>query len=156
MNAADATRLLADYADALDEWRLEDWAAMFTDAGRYDIVPRENLDGLGDDDRPMALMSCPDRRYIDDRVKAIRNATLYGPQRYRHLFGTIVASEQSEGRSFVRANYAVYRTIDSGESDLFSVGRVEAVVVDGPPPQFDSLRIVCDTSLISGYLVLPL
>ena len=156
MNIAEATRLLAEYADALDEWRLEDWAAMFTDDGSYEIVPRENLDGLDHGGRPMALMSCPDRRFIDDRVKAIRNATLYGPQRYRHLFGTIVVTEPASGRSAVRANYAVYRTVESGESDLFSVGRIEAMVVDGRPPQFASLRVVCDTSLISGYLVLPL
>jgi anthranilate 1,2-dioxygenase small subunit len=156
VNTDDAVRLLARYADALDDWRLEDWAELFAENGSYEIVPRENLDGLEEGDRAMPLLSCPDRRYIDDRVKAIRNATLYGPQRYRHLFGPVVADELDSGVTVVRTNYSVYRTVLSGETDLFSVGRVEAVVVDGPPPLFASMRIVCDTSLVSGYLVLPL
>jgi anthranilate 1,2-dioxygenase small subunit len=156
VNTDDAARLLARYADTLDDWRLEDWADLFADDGTYEIVPRENLDGLGDGERALALVSCPDRRFIDDRVKAIRNATLYGPQRYRHLYGTVVADELGDGRTALRASYAVYRTLLSGESDLFSVGTVEAVVDDGPPPRFSSMRVVCDTSLVAGYLVLPL
>jgi anthranilate 1,2-dioxygenase small subunit len=156
MNLQETTRLLATYADALDEWRLEDWAGLFTDDGSYEIVPSENLVEAAPGARPLALVSCPDRRFIDDRVTAIRNATLYGPQRYRHLFGTIVSDELDSKRTAVRANYAVYRTLLSGETDLFSVGRVEAVVADGPPARFSSLRVICDTYLISGYLVLPL
>ena len=115
MNEHDATRLLAAYADALDDWRLEDWADLFADDGSYEIVPRENLDGLAAGQRPLAMVFCPDRRYIDDRVKAIRNATLYGPQQYRHLFGTVVADDLGAGTTSLRANYAVYRTTLSGE-----------------------------------------
>jgi anthranilate 1,2-dioxygenase small subunit len=156
MNDADATRLLLRYADALDEWRLEDWADLFAADGRYEIIPRENLCGLPPGRDPMALMYCPDRRFIDDRVAAIRKATLYGPHRYRHVYGPVVAEPRGDGTTAVRTNYAVYRIVPSGETDVFSVGTVEAVASDSPAPRLRSVRIVCDTALISGYLVLPL
>jgi len=151
----DAVRMLARYADALHEWRLEDWADFFTEEARYEIVPRENLERLGEGVTPLGIISCPDRRFIDDRVKAIRKATVYGPQVYRHLFGNVVVDELGAGRTAVRANYAVYRTTPPGEAELFSVGGLEATVVDGDPARFASLRFICD-GLVPGYLVLPL
>ncbi|WP_434384641.1 aromatic-ring-hydroxylating dioxygenase subunit beta [Melittangium boletus] len=150
--------LLYRYAEALDDGALEDWPALFTDAGEYRLIPRENhAHGL-----PVCLMQCVGRGMMEDRVVAIREASVFSPHVCRHLYTNVrVAPDPEDGDAGVdawlaRANYAVYRTMGDGESQLLSVGRVLARVRLEPVPCFTRMDVVYETFRIPGLLVYPL
>lgn len=59
------------------------------------------------------------------------------------------------GSALLRCNYALYRTDQEGVSDCFSVGRVEATVVEEEGAlRFARMRVVYDTATVPGLLVL--
>ena len=81
--SARLTRLNAEYARALDDYRLEDWPAFFTDPCLYSITSADNhRQGL-----PAGLMYADSRGMLQDRVAALREANIYERQSYRHLMG---------------------------------------------------------------------
>ena len=75
--------LLADYAEAIDDWQIERWPDFFTEDGVYQIISRESFDaGL-----PIGILYCEGRGMMHDRVQALRTANIYEPHNYRHLLG---------------------------------------------------------------------
>lgn len=144
--------LLYRYAEALDDGELERWPALFLEGGQYRLIPRENHQrGL-----PVSLILCTSRAMMEDRVVAIRKACVYTPHVCRHLHTNVRVGEVEEGRVEARANYAVYRTTEDGETVLLSVGHVEARVALEPEPRFERMDVVYETFRIPGLLVYPI
>lgn len=110
--------LMAEYAWRLDNDRLEEWAELFTEDARYEIVPRDNhVRGL-----PLALISCRNRAMLRDRILALRVANEYNIHQDRHIIGPArVMSEQEDGLR-IEANYVVVQTDSGGHSKVFSAG----------------------------------
>jgi anthranilate 1,2-dioxygenase small subunit len=149
--------LLHAYVQCIDDDRLEEWPAFFTENCVYRIVPRENVEqGL-----PIALMSCDSRGMLQDRVVAHRKANLFAPHVYRHLVSAIRVTSQNDGIVTVRSNYAVFRTsldpVHYGTTEVYSVGeyRDKVVFVDGAA-RFQERIVIVDTSRIQSLLVTPL
>ncbi|WP_095982792.1 aromatic-ring-hydroxylating dioxygenase subunit beta [Melittangium boletus] len=146
--------LLYRYAEALDDGGFADWPGFFTEEAEYRLIPRENhARGL-----PASLMLCTGRGMMEDRVVAIREACVFSPHVCRHLYTNVRVAEggDADGRLDVRANYAVYRTTEDGETVLLSVGRVLAGVVLEPEPRFTRMDVVYETFRIPGLLVYPI
>lgn len=144
--------LLYRYAEALDDGELERWPALFLESGQYRLIPRENHQrGL-----PVSLILCTSRAMMEDRVVAIRKACVYTPHVCRHLHTNVRVGEVEAGRVEARANYAVYRTTEDGETVLLSVGHVEARVALEPEPRFERMDVVYETFRIPGLLVYPI
>ncbi|HEX8701945.1 MAG TPA: aromatic-ring-hydroxylating dioxygenase subunit beta [Myxococcaceae bacterium] len=144
--------LLYRYALVLDNGPLEHWPRSFTEDGRYRLIPRENFaQGL-----PAALMLCTSRAMMEDRVTAIEKASVFTPHTIRHLYTNVLVDEAQAGRAVARANYAVYRSVQSGETDLLSVGWLEARVRLEPTPLFESMDVIYETCRIPGLVVYPL
>jgi len=144
--------LLYRYAEALDDGELERWPALFLESGQYRLIPRENHQrGL-----PVSLILCTSRAMMEDRVVAIRKACVYTPHVCRHLYTNVRVGAEAEGQVETRANYAVYRTTEDGETVLLSVGRVLARVELGPEPCFERMDVVYETFRIPGLLVYPI
>jgi len=143
--------LLYRYAEALDDGELEQWPETFIESGQYRLIPRENHQRS----LPVCLILCTSRAMMEDRVVAIRKACVYTPHVCRHLY-TNVRVGVEEGRVETRANYAVYRTTEDGETVLLSVGRVMARVVLEPQPRFERMDVVYETFRIPGLLVYPI
>ena len=140
------------YAEALDDGELERWPALFLESGQYRLIPRENHQrGL-----PVSLILCTSRAMMEDRVVAIREACVYTPHVCRHLYTNVRVGAEEGGRVETRANYAVYRTTEEGETVLLSVGRVLARVVLEPEPRFERMDVVYETFRIPGLLVYPI
>ena len=71
----DLEELYAAYVGCLDEERFEEWPEFFTDDAIYRIIPRENFEhGL-----PIAILHCESKGYLQDRVVAIRQTSVYAP-----------------------------------------------------------------------------
>ena len=141
--------LYAEYADALDEDRLDDWLTLFTDDCLYQAIARENYDrGL-----PLATMRCESRGMLADRVTAIRSTSMYAPRTLRHLIDT--PRVRDGGR--VEANFVVMQTLVGEPTTLFSAGRYHDVVVESAAGLLFSQKIaVYDSALVPNSLIYPL
>jgi 3-phenylpropionate/cinnamic acid dioxygenase small subunit len=75
--------LNARYAQTIDDGRLEDWPAFFTETARYVVTTAENFErGL-----PLGIIYATSRAMLRDRVRSLREANVYEAQRYRHIVG---------------------------------------------------------------------
>jgi anthranilate 1,2-dioxygenase small subunit len=147
------TALIAEYAMAIDEDRLEDWVELFTEDCDYRIVTRENVDqGL-----PNVLMWCDNKDMLRDRVESYRHVNVYNPHYDRHVLGPLRFISEKDGTWTFDVSYSLFQTTLEGESRLFSVGRyrVEAEV-NGGRALLKSVTVVADTGQVPSLLATPI
>ena len=145
--------LMAEYAMALDEDRLEDWVELFDEDCDYRIVTRENVEqGLAN-----VLMWCDNKNMLRDRVESYRNVNLYNLHYDRHVIGPLRLTDKKESLFCFEAGYSLFQTSLEGESRLFSVGRyrVEARV-EGNLAKLKSVTVIADTGLVPSLLATPI
>ena len=134
------------YAQALDDWRLDDWPGFFVDNGRYIIHPRENRDrGLEG-----YWIYCDSKRMMLDRVLSLKEVNLYNLHYDRHAISNVLVEEADSDVYIARSNYSVVQTNTTGKSAMFSVGEYfdQVVFVDGEP-KFKEKIVVPDTFTVS-------
>ena len=148
-----AEELLAEYAQRIDDDRLEEWLDLFTEDARYEVIPRENVE----QDLPASLMLCTNKRMLRDRVTALRSANEYNLHYDRHLVGSIRVLPYREAEWRLHAAYAVYQTTLEGVSRLFSVGCYrDQVRMEGGRLMFSEKKVVVDTFSVPTLLAIPL
>ena len=148
------TDLMAEYAAAIDEDRLEDWVELFAEDCDYRIVTRENVEqGL-----PNVLMWCDNKDMLRDRVESYRHVNEYNLHWDRHVVGPLrYIAQQGRLWSF-EASYSLFQTELEGASRLFSVGRyrMEAAVDEAGLARLKSVLVVADTGLVLSLLATPI
>lgn len=146
--------LNADYAAAIDDNRLEDWPAFFTEQCFYRITTAQNYArGL-----PAGLVYADTRQMLADRVLSLRQANIYERQSYRHIISMPrIEGESSQGVTKVRTSFVVLRIMRTGETDVFVSGNFldEVVHVDGKL-LLQRRDVICDSQRIDTLLALPL
>ena len=147
------SRLCADYARAIDDDRLEDWPAFFTDPCLYVITSSENhRRGL-----PAGLVYADSQGMLADRVAALREANIYERQTYRHLLGLPALLDESDGAVRAETPFLVVRIMRDGTMDLFATGRYLDVLVDSAGGlRLRERLVVCDSSRIDTLLAIPI
>ena len=146
--------LLHEWARAIDEDRVEDAAALFTEDGEYKVASRFNLDrGL-----PLAVIHCKSAAQLRDRISSMRVANLYEKHHYRHLVSGVQIVGETGGEYEVRANYAVIRTIEhDGAMSVYSCGQYrDVVVMASGAPKFRRRYVIFDSRAIDTLLVIPI
>src|ERR1700756_2184806 len=145
--------LNARYAEAIDEGRLKEGRAFFTEDGRYRITTAENVEqGL-----PLSIVYATSRAMLRDRVKALREANIYEAQRYRHLLGPARIEHGADGTLHARTSFMVARIMHTGETTLFATGTYrDRVVVDGAHARFAERTVILDSRQIDTLLAIPL
>ena len=146
-------RLLRDYCHALDDGEVDRWSSFFQDDATYQITTRENLaNGY-----PLGIVLCEGRGMMDDRIKALKTANIFESHTYCHITGPLDVTEQMEDRWSVRSNFAVYRTMYTGEVTLFATGKyLDVVDTSGAQASFAERVVVVDSRRIDTLLVYPL
>lgn len=141
------------YIQSIDEDKLEEWPDLFTEAGLYKIVTRENFDqGL-----PLAVMECRSRGMMQDRVTGLRRINFYEPQRYLHQISGLAIEAVDDHRVKCRSNYLVIRTTGDGAMTLYSAGvYLDKVVLIGDGAKFEERIVIPDSRRIETLLVIPL
>ena len=148
--------LYADYADLLDDDRLEDWLDLFVADATYRAVARENwVRGL-----PLSTMWCESRAMLADRVNAIRSLSMYVPRVQRRVVGrlrTTPAGDARQGWS-VSASWLVAETLAGEPTTLFASGRYHDRVVEAADGslRFAEKVAVYDSDLVPTSLIYPL
>jgi 3-phenylpropionate/cinnamic acid dioxygenase small subunit len=145
--------LYADYVACLDDGELERWPEFFTDECLYKIVPRENFDrGL-----PLALMLCESKGMCQDRVEALRRASVYAPRALRHLVGNIRIVAEDPAGIRVQANYLVLQTLTDEPTQVFNAGKyVDRLVRNAGRLKFKEKLCIFDSVIVPGSLVYPI
>ncbi|MEN9769058.1 MAG: hypothetical protein RLZZ180_688 [Pseudomonadota bacterium] len=145
--------LLRDYCHALDDGDVDRWSGFFQDQATYQITTRENL-ARG---YPLGIMLCEGRGMMRDRIKALQTANIFESHTYCHLWGAPDVRPEIEGRWSVRSNFAVYRTMYSGEQSLFATGKyLDVVDTTGAQALFAERIVVIDSRQVDTLLVYPL
>jgi len=150
--SARLTQLNAEYARALDDDRLEDWPAFFTDPCLYSITSVDNhRHGL-----PAGLMYADSRGMLQDRVAALREANVYERQSYRHLVGLPAILGEKDGGLLTETPFLVVRIMRDGRMDLFATGRYLDLLAEDSGLKLRERIVVCDSSRIDTLLAIPL
>jgi anthranilate 1,2-dioxygenase small subunit len=145
--------LYAAYATCLDSDALEAWPDFFTEDCHYRITSAENYEaGL-----PLGLIYATSRGMLKDRVRALREANIYEPQRYRHLIsGIVIAKDEGEAVN-AEASFLVVRTMQDGAMIVFAAGRyIDRAVRAAGGWQFAQKLVVLDSRRIDTLLAIPL
>lgn len=144
---------MAEYAMALDENRLEDWAELFDESCDYKVVTRENVE----QNLPNVLMWCDNKSMLRDRVESYRQVNLYNLHYDRHVLGPLRFLKNENSLWTFDVSYSLFQTELEGASRLFSVGRyrVEAVT-DGDAARLKSVLVIADTGLVPSLLATPI
>ena len=147
--------LLARYAHALDDDRLEEWPDFFVETGCYRVTTAENhARGL-----PVSLIYADSRAMLRDRVSALRHANIYEAQRYRHVIASTLVERQAAQVVRAVSSFQVLRIMHSGETALFASGRyLDRIRLTGEDgrPQFEEKAVVCDSRRFDTLLAIPL
>jgi 3-phenylpropionate/cinnamic acid dioxygenase small subunit len=102
-------------------------------------------------------MLCEGRGMMHDRIKALQTANIFESHTYCHLWGAPDVRPEIEGRWSVRSNFAVYRTMYSGEQSLFATGKyLDVVDTTGAQALFAERIVVIDSRQVDTLLVYPL
>jgi anthranilate 1,2-dioxygenase small subunit len=145
--------LYAEYAQTIDDDRLEDWPGLFVDSAKYRITTRENHSN----DLSLAMMYCAGRGMMSDRISALRLANIFEPHAYCHLISCVRVLDCTSDEIRARANFAVIRTMQEGDQTIFACGRTfdRIVEVDGRLLFKDRL-VILDSRQVDTLLVIPI
>lgn len=145
--------LLARYAHALDDDRLEEWPDFFVEQGCYRITTAENIERK----LPLPIVYADSRAMLRDRVSALRHANIYEAQRYRHTVSSTLVERIDAHSARATSNFQVVRIMHTGESMLFAGGRyLDRIRLDGKDQRFEEKIVVLDSRSIDTLLAIPL
>jgi anthranilate 1,2-dioxygenase small subunit len=147
------SRLNADYARAIDDDRLEEWPAFFTDPCLYTITSADNhRRGM-----PVGVIYADSNGMLKDRVAALREANVFERQSYRHVVGLPAILGERDGAVRAETPFLVVRIMRDGTMALFATGRyLDALVEEAGALRFRERVVVCDSSRIDTLLAIPL
>jgi len=145
--------LIGEYAECIDEDRLEAWPDLFADPCRYLLTSRANhAAGL-----PQGVMYAASRGMLLDRVFAIRRANIFEPHRYRHVVGPIRLKAVEGNVAVVHSNFIAARIMHDGATTLFATGRyLDRIDIAATPYRFSERIVVLDSDKIDTLLAIPL
>ncbi len=144
--------LLAQYAHAIDDDRLEEWSSFFTADCVYKITSRENFDR----NLPVSLVYCNGTGMLDDRVSALRTANIFEPHTYCHMIGALELLRAHNGEYETRANFTILRTMAEGALSIFLCGKyLDTIAETQDGLKFRRRTIVLESRRIDTLLVIP-
>lgn len=132
---AEVARFLYREAALLDDWKLDEWAALFTEDATYIIPTNDTPDG--DPDRDLMIVD-DDHERIMARVKRLKSRHAhreYPASRTRHHVTNVLVERDPGGALRATAAFTVWR-FRNDRGDWY-VGRYDYVLVSGD----DGLRI---------------
>ena len=145
--------LNAQYARSLDDDRLEEWPEFFVEDCLYKVTSAGNLKhGM-----QAGLIYADSRNMLRDRVSALREASIYERQSYRHIVGLPALLKTQSAEEHCETPFIVIRIMRDGKMEIFATGRyLDRLVEEGGTLKFRERLVVCDSSRFDTLLAIPL
>lgn len=137
-------------AALLNEWRLEEWVALFAEEGTY-LVPNVAGDPYASPDSTLYLIA-DDHYHLVERVKRLGKKTAHAEQprsATRRLVSNVRILARSVEEVRVEASFVTYR-VNQGVTDIY-FGRHEYVLVE----RGDALRILEKRTILDTGALRP-
>jgi 3-phenylpropionate/cinnamic acid dioxygenase small subunit len=144
--------LFDDYYTVLDDVRLDDWPAFFTEDCLYRVIPRENYEA----GYSLCTIQAESRGMLIDRVMGLTRTQMYAPRYYRRFPGPlrIVSRDGNDVRT--RHNLLVVQTLIDKQSEIvLSAVCHDLVVRDDGTPRLRQRIVVFDSEMIPNSLIYP-
>lgn len=147
------SNLLADYAECIDSNELERWPHFFAEDCVYKITTAYNhARGL-----PIGIIYADNRGMLEDRVTALREASVYEAQSYRHIVSAVRVTGRAGAEVTAQASFLVVRVMADGTQDLFATGRyLDRIDFSGARPLFVEKLVVLDSDKVDTLIAIPL
>jgi anthranilate 1,2-dioxygenase small subunit len=149
---AELRDLYEDYAAALDDLRLDDWVAYFTEGSLYRVMGRETFD----QELTHATIFCQGLPMIRDRAAAVHRTAVYEPRHLRHFVSGVRVVGFSNGEIEAEGNFMISEAMFDREARLFLTGQYKDRLVrtkDGL--RFRERTAVYDNHAIPTTLIIP-
>jgi salicylate 5-hydroxylase small subunit len=145
-------QLYADYATSIDSGKWNLWPEFFTEKCVYKLQPRENYERF-----PLATLFFSSKAMLIDRVYGITETIYHDPYYQRHVVGSPLVRNVTDGRIHCEANYAVFRTKLDKESTVYNVGRYIDTIVHTPEGlKFAERLCIYDSEMIPNSIIYPI
>jgi 3-phenylpropionate/cinnamic acid dioxygenase small subunit len=141
-----------DYYAVLDDVRLEEWPALFTEDCVYRIIPRENYEA----GYTLSTIYAESRGMLIDRVMGLTRTQMYAPRYYRRFPGPLQIVSRDGDSVRTRHNLLVVQTLIDKKSEIV----LSAVCHDVLAPDDGRIRlreriVVFDSEMIPNSLIYP-
>ena len=141
-----------EYYCVLDDLRLEEWPALFTEDCIYRVIPRENYEA----GYSLSTIYAESRGMLVDRVLGVTRTQMFAPRYYRRFPGPLrIVSQDADGVR-VRQNLLVVQTLIDKKSEIvLSAVCYDLVVVDEGRLRLRERIVVFDSEMIPNSLIYP-
>jgi 3-phenylpropionate/cinnamic acid dioxygenase small subunit len=141
-----------DYYNGLDDLRLEEWPAFFTEDCIYRVIPRENFEA----GYTLSTIYAESRGMLIDRVMGLTRTQMFAPRYYRRFPGPLRIVSQDDETTRTRHNLLVVQTlIDKKTEIVLSAVCHDEIVLDDGHPRLRQRIVVFDSEMIPNSLIYP-
>ena len=148
LTRAQAEDFLFAEAELIDQWRLDEWAALFADDGVYLVPPLTEPEG----DPSAALFLINDDRFrLGERARRLGKPQAhaeYPHSKVRHMIANVRVDGGPAERVTVRCNFVVYRSRCDHTEVFPGHARYELDVRDPTAIRIRSKRAMVDTDTL--------
>ena len=110
VSRAEAEDFLYHEAALLDEWKVKEWAALFTDDGEY-MIP--STDAPHADPRTTLFLVFDDRHRLEERGKRLMSKAAHAEfphSRTVHSYSNVRVAQSEDGETLVRCAFSIARS----------------------------------------------
>lgn len=141
-----------DYYNVLDDVRLDEWPAFFTEDCIYRVIPRENYEA----GYTLATIYAESRGMLVDRVMGLTRTQMYAPRYYRRFPGPLRIVSRDGDQVRVRHNLLVVQTLIDKKTEIVLSSVCHDVLVPGDGrPLLRQRIVVFDSEMLPNSLIYP-
>jgi salicylate 5-hydroxylase small subunit len=141
-----------EYYIILDDVRLDDWPALFTEDCIYRVIPRENFES----GYTLSTIYAESRGMLIDRVMGVMRTQMYAPRSYRRFPGPVRIVSRDADSVRTRHNLLVVQTlIDKQTEIVLSAVCHDVLTRDDGRVRLRERIVVFDSEMIPNSLIYP-
>jgi 3-phenylpropionate/cinnamic acid dioxygenase small subunit len=141
-----------DYYNVLDDVRLDEWPALFTEDCLYRLIPRENYEA----GYTLSTIYAESRGMLIDRVMGLTRTQMFAPRYYRRFPGPLRIVSRDGDSVRTRHNLLVVQTLIDKQTEIVLSAVCHDVLVPGDSqPKLRERIVVFDSEMIPNSLIYP-
>jgi 3-phenylpropionate/cinnamic acid dioxygenase small subunit len=141
-----------EYYTVLDDLRLDEWPALFTEDCIYRVIPRENYEA----GYTLSTIYAESRGMLVDRVMGMTRTQMFAPRYYRRFPSPLRIVSRDGDSVRTRHNLLVVQTLIDKKSEIvLSAVCHDVLVPDGERNRLRERIVVFDSEMIPNSLIYP-